>query len=121
MNYQISDLPPKFGDCTCDCHRFPGVSHIMACCGPWKETITGEELKSRILDFKTITQSNWKAHASFLSGTRQQAIRCKKCKGTCILYTWMRYPYQPREWFKWPGTRFPNKRSYNQYLEGRNR
>lgn len=37
-------LPQAIGGCPCDCHRMPGVYHVMACCGtgrtyldvPWK-------------------------------------------------------------------------------------
>lgn len=27
-------LPRAYGGCTCHCHRWPGVSHVMACCKP---------------------------------------------------------------------------------------
>ena len=27
-------IPKAYNDCTCDCHRQPGISHIASCCGP---------------------------------------------------------------------------------------
>jgi hypothetical protein len=30
----VASLPMAFGGCTCDCHRIPGVLHVMACCYP---------------------------------------------------------------------------------------
>ena len=31
-------LPKAYGGCTCDCHRGPGVKHVMACCYPGKRS-----------------------------------------------------------------------------------
>jgi hypothetical protein len=28
------ELTPAYNDCKCDCHRLPGVYHVMACCAP---------------------------------------------------------------------------------------
>lgn len=25
---------PSYNDCTCSCHRSPGMMHIVACCAP---------------------------------------------------------------------------------------
>ena len=25
-------MPRRYGGCTCQCHRVPGVYHVMACC-----------------------------------------------------------------------------------------
>lgn len=36
------ERPPAYNGCTCDCHRYPGVWHIAACCYP--EDATNEEL-----------------------------------------------------------------------------
>lgn len=38
-----SDPTPAYGDCTCDCHRSPGVSHIVACCYPGSPEPDGSE------------------------------------------------------------------------------
>lgn len=27
-------LPTRHGNCVCDCHRIPGISHLIACCNP---------------------------------------------------------------------------------------
>lgn len=29
-----SECPPAYGDCSCSCHRIPGVYHCMSCCWP---------------------------------------------------------------------------------------
>lgn len=31
-------LPTSYGGCSCACHRMPGVSHVMACCGADRPT-----------------------------------------------------------------------------------
>ena len=28
------DCPPRYGNCQCQCHYVPGVSHCLPCCYP---------------------------------------------------------------------------------------
>lgn len=33
INY-YENLPKAYNGCTCECHRFPGILHVAACCTP---------------------------------------------------------------------------------------
>lgn len=36
------ECPQAYGGCTCQCHRVPGVKHVVACCYPSSGLITPE-------------------------------------------------------------------------------
>jgi hypothetical protein len=55
----MNTVAPAYGNCTCDCHRTPGVHHITACCWPGKDEeeqrcLRNAKLKSMLLEhFRT--------------------------------------------------------------------
>jgi hypothetical protein len=55
--FDKDDLPPAYGGCTCDCHRWPNIFHCMPCCYPGKENLlTG---KHNDLSHQPLGNESW--------------------------------------------------------------